>query len=79
MCALPRAKPTADGVCPFRAQYGAWSGDTMNMYLAYCRRIVNDYSLSGRIKNPTGERFNHLQYLAILSLYLTNPHILHTL
>ncbi|MEE0997524.1 MAG: hypothetical protein U0L74_09200 [Paludibacteraceae bacterium] len=32
VCALPRAVPTADGVCPFRAQYGAWSGDTMNMY-----------------------------------------------
>lgn len=53
VCALPRAKPTADGVCHFRAQYGAWSGDTMNMYLAYCRRIVNDYSLSGRMANPT--------------------------
>jgi hypothetical protein len=27
---LPRAVPTADGFCPFRAQYGAWSGDSIN-------------------------------------------------
>ena len=25
--AVPRAVPTAEGVCPCRAQYGAWSGD----------------------------------------------------
>jgi hypothetical protein len=25
--ALPRAVPTADEFFPFRAQYGAWSGD----------------------------------------------------
>ncbi|MBO5828029.1 MAG: hypothetical protein J6R59_06145 [Paludibacteraceae bacterium] len=24
---MPRTVPTADGVWPFRAQYGAWSGD----------------------------------------------------
>ena len=28
--AVPRAVPSADGVCHFRAQYGAWSGDSMN-------------------------------------------------
>ena len=79
MCALPRAVPTADGVCPFRAQYGVWSGDSMNMYRSDLGTLQMIILLSGRIKNPTGERFNHLQYLAILSLYLTNPHILHTL
>ncbi len=25
--AVPRTEPSADGVYPFRAQYGAWSGD----------------------------------------------------
>jgi len=29
---MPRALPSADGVCTFRAQYGAWSGDSMNTY-----------------------------------------------
>jgi len=29
---MPRAVPSADEFYPFRVQYGAWSGDSMNTY-----------------------------------------------
>ena len=64
MCALPRAKPTADGVCPFRVLVGAGRGDceyVLLCVLAHCECL---YSGRSDFKSERAGKNNEQLFLA---------------
>ena len=64
--ALPRAVPSADGVCPFRGQ-GVRSGEIGNVRGLGYLRIKNNYTKSSRIANSTDrDRGKWLQLIETL-------------
>ena len=67
---LPRAVPTADGVCPFNVLVGAQRGEWECVGLGYLR-IENDYTRGGAIANPT-EQGTLTKFYILYVFYSTN-------